>query len=198
VSSNSSRTLDGMPEARVAKTDDQGTRRPSDPRTRALFRELRSYEVAVILKRAVGAGGGGRTGKGQSPSGRSAARSHCRDGGSRYRADRHLGGQGIDIGNDARLQCWKVRTFATFCSILCHSVRKLFHFVIMLYHSAAQEFARTGIARRTSIDNLSRRRQAAVAWFRVSAVSSTAQAPRNTPGRNLEARKEKHPEESRA
>ena len=67
-----------------------------------------------------------------------------------------------------------------FCSILSHSIRKLFHFVIILYHSAAQEFARTGIARRTSIDDLSRHRPAAVAWFRVSAVSSTAQAPRNT------------------
>jgi len=134
----------------VAKTDDQGTLGPSDPRARALFRILHSYEVAVILKRAVGAGGGGRTSKGQSPSGRSAERSHCRDGGSRYRADRHLGGQGFDIGNDARLQCWKVRTFAAVCSIVCHPVRKLFHFVIMWYHSKAQEFARTGIAQRKS------------------------------------------------
>jgi len=79
VSSNSSQTLDGMPEARVAKTGDQGTLRPSHPRTRALFRELHSYEVAIILKRAVDAGGGGRTGKVQSPSGRSLAVAQPRD-----------------------------------------------------------------------------------------------------------------------
>jgi len=53
--SNRSGVIAGVssPVGRVAKTGDRGTLRPSDPRTRDPSRELQSYKVAIILKRAV-------------------------------------------------------------------------------------------------------------------------------------------------